>query len=211
MRNQKSIPFKSWNLTVWLGEQPADALIAVRPIAEAIGVAWQVQHRKLTGSDLFTCHHMVTHDTIGRNQDMLCLSLGDIALWLATISPMKVKPEVRNNLIQFQRDCQITLSDAIRGEFSVAAKDAMARMQQTIDEISREKEALRQENAMLRERLDNCVTQQEFDELAAAVKPFLNMQASMAGTNLYHQRHTKTFRSSNVIDLDAHRQTAAQC
>lgn len=142
---------------------------------------------------------------------MLCLSLGDIALWLATISPRKVKPEVRNNLIQFQRDCQITLSDAIRGELSSEAKDAMARMQQTIDEISREKEALRQENAMLRERLDNCVTQQEFDRLAAAVKPFLDMQASMAGTNLYHQRHTKTFRSSNVIDLDAHRQTAAQC
>ena len=211
MRNQKSIPFKSWNLTVWLGEQPADALIAVRPIAEAIGVNWASQYSKLKSSDLFNCCDITTVAEDGKPRDMLCISLGDIALWLATISPRKVKPEVRNNLIQFQRDCQITLSDAIRGEFSVAAKDAMARMQLTIDEISREKEALRQENAMLRERLDNCVTQQEFDRLAAAVKPFLDMQASMAGTNMYHQRHTKTFRSSNVIDLDAHRQTAAQC
>ena len=40
---------------------------------------------------------------------MLCLALRKLAGWLQTISPNKVKPEIRDKVIQYQEECDDVL------------------------------------------------------------------------------------------------------
>ena len=40
------IPFKGWDLVAFINEKDGDEMVAVKPIAEAIGVNWDTQGRK---------------------------------------------------------------------------------------------------------------------------------------------------------------------
>lgn len=42
---------------------------------------------------------------------MVCLPLRKLAGWLQTISPNKVKPEIRDRVIQYQNECDDVLYD----------------------------------------------------------------------------------------------------
>ncbi|MDX7017799.1 phage antirepressor N-terminal domain-containing protein, partial [Klebsiella aerogenes] len=43
------------------------------------------------------------------NQNMICLALRKLAGWLHTISPNKVKPEIRDKVIKYQEECDDVL------------------------------------------------------------------------------------------------------
>ncbi len=51
----------------------------------------------------------ITIPTKGGTQNMICLALRKLAAWLNTISPNKVKPEIRDKVIQYQEECDDVL------------------------------------------------------------------------------------------------------
>ncbi|MDG6829082.1 phage antirepressor N-terminal domain-containing protein [Glaesserella parasuis] len=78
---------------------------AVKPIAEALGLAWGTQQQKLSRSkDKFGCIHMNT-PTNGGMQSMLCMPLKKLNGWLFSINPEKVRPDLRDRVIQYQEEC----------------------------------------------------------------------------------------------------------
>lgn len=105
------VPVARHTLFVADAEKP---LVPLRPICQAIGMAWQVQHRKVASHPTFgPCVTMVaTHDSSGRRQDMLCMPTDMVMGWLLTIHPDKVAPKARGTLIAFQRECFRLLHDA---------------------------------------------------------------------------------------------------
>jgi hypothetical protein len=85
-------------------------MVPVRPICDALGLDWKSQHRKLTSnSERWCVVMMTTHDASGRAQEMVCLPQRRLFGWLMTIQPTKVKPEVREKLIAYQRHCDEVL------------------------------------------------------------------------------------------------------
>ncbi|GBU13762.1 antirepressor [Enterobacterales bacterium] len=59
----------------------------------------------------------ITIPSAGGSQSMTCLALRKLAGWLNTISPNKVKPEIRENVIQYQEECDDVLYEYwTRGE-----------------------------------------------------------------------------------------------
>lgn len=50
---------------------------------------------------------MVAED--GKRRNMVCLPLRKLAGWLQTISPNKVRPEIRDKVIQYQNECDDVL------------------------------------------------------------------------------------------------------
>ncbi|HIV77132.1 MAG TPA: phage antirepressor N-terminal domain-containing protein [Candidatus Sphingomonas excrementigallinarum] len=102
----------------------SEAYVTMRRVVENIGLAWQVQQRKLAESgDRFACHHMVTHDSSGRRQSMLAMPVSKLPLWLATINPNKIPDPVKRAKIElYQAESAIALHDywtkgvAIRGD-----------------------------------------------------------------------------------------------
>ena len=80
---------------------------AMRPICENIGLDWSAQAQKIKrNSVLNSCVVMITtHDTVGRKQDMLCLPLEYLNGWLFGVDVRRAKPQIRERLLQYQREC----------------------------------------------------------------------------------------------------------
>ncbi|EFL88279.1 phage antirepressor N-terminal domain-containing protein [Ahrensia sp. R2A130] len=86
--------------------------VAMKPIVENLGMAWQAQHRKLLESGpKFSCNHMVTTGTDGKSYNMLAMPVTKLNLWLNTINPNKVKADIRAKLEIYQEQSAIALHD----------------------------------------------------------------------------------------------------
>lgn len=82
----------------------------MKPIVEGMGMDWKTQFRKL--NQRFSKGMVILPiPSEGGSQEMVCLALRKLAAWLSSISPNKVKPEIRDNVIQYQDECDDVLYD----------------------------------------------------------------------------------------------------
>lgn len=104
-------PINFHNDTIFLVEHNNQPFTPLKPICENIGIDWKVQHRKLTDPQgrRWTIHHMTTVAEDGKQRKMICLPLRKVAGWLMTISPSKVRPEIKDRLIAYQNECDEVL------------------------------------------------------------------------------------------------------
>lgn len=104
-------------LTVSIEETP---FVPMKPIVEALGLAWSPQKRKLTWNRRYD--HMITPLlTNGGTQDMLCIPLRKLNGWLFSVNPNKVRDDVRPKLIAYQEECFEVLYRYWHGEMDVSA------------------------------------------------------------------------------------------
>ncbi len=80
----------------------------MKPIVEGMGLTWQSQFEKLKQRFSKGITEIVIPSK-GGEQSMLCLALRKLAGWLHTISPNKVKPEIRDKVIKYQEECDDVL------------------------------------------------------------------------------------------------------
>ncbi|HBT5550286.1 TPA: hypothetical protein MJD39_24465 [Klebsiella pneumoniae] len=82
----------------------------MKPIVEGMGMDWASQFTKL--KQRFAKGIVeITIPSVGGMQTMLCLALRKLAAWLNTISPNKVRPEIRERVIRYQEECDDVLYD----------------------------------------------------------------------------------------------------
>ncbi|CAK8739220.1 hypothetical protein SODG_002826 [Sodalis praecaptivus] len=80
----------------------------MKPIVEGMGMDWKSQRTKI--KQRFAKGGVeITIPTSGGPQKMLCLALRKLNGWLQTISPNKVKPEIRDKVVQYQEECDDVL------------------------------------------------------------------------------------------------------
>ena len=82
--------------------------VPMRPVVEGMGLAWQSQLEKLKKRFSKGVTEIVIPSK-GGEQSMVCLVLHKLAGWLHTISPNKVKPEIRDKVIRYQEECDDVL------------------------------------------------------------------------------------------------------
>lgn len=70
----------------------------MKPIVEGMGITWQGQLEKIKSRFPKGVTEIVI-PSVGGKQAMTCLSLRKLNGWLQTISPNKVKPEIRDKVI----------------------------------------------------------------------------------------------------------------
>lgn len=101
-----NVPFHGNNLyVVNYNGQP---YVPMKPIVEGMGLTWQSQFEKLKQRFSKGITEIVIPSK-GGEQSMICLALRKLAGWLHTISPNKVKPEIRDKVIQYQEECDDVL------------------------------------------------------------------------------------------------------
>ncbi|ENV36835.1 hypothetical protein F959_01642 [Acinetobacter venetianus RAG-1 = CIP 110063] len=83
----------------------------MKPIVEGMGLAWQAQYDKLKQRFASTIMEIMTVANDGKERLMICLPLRKLFGWLMTISPNKVKPELRDRVIMYQNECDDVLWD----------------------------------------------------------------------------------------------------
>lgn len=116
LQHTELVPFYGDQIVlVFRDEQP---FVAIRPICERLGIAWQPQHRKLSDpKNDWTVTSMMTVGTSsdGKSREMVCLSVLDFPLWMASIQPSKVAEDIRERLILYRRECKQVLFDHVFG------------------------------------------------------------------------------------------------
>lgn len=102
-----NVPFHGNNLyVVNYNGQP---YVPMKPIVEGMGLTWQSQFEKIKQRFKSTITEIVIVAADGKERNMICLALRKLTGWLHTISPNKVKPEIRDKVIQYQEECDDVL------------------------------------------------------------------------------------------------------
>lgn len=92
--------------------------VVVRRVCEALGIDPDSQRKRL--QDAERCPWAVTVMTTatgpdGKNYEVFAVHLDSLPMWLATIEASRVRPEAREKLIAYQKECARVLRDHFFG------------------------------------------------------------------------------------------------
>ena len=105
-RTAITVPFLGQDL--YVVEFDGEPYTPMKPIVEGMGMDWMGQYTKLKHRFAKGIEE-ISIPTSGGSQKMICLALRKLAAWLNTISPNKVRPEIRDRVIQYQERCDDVL------------------------------------------------------------------------------------------------------
>lgn len=101
-----NVPF--YGNSLFVVEHNGEAYTPMRPIIDGMGLTYQGQVDKLKSRFAKGVMEIMI-PTKGGKQTMLCLALRKLNGWLQTISPNKVRPGIRDNVIRYQEECDDVL------------------------------------------------------------------------------------------------------
>lgn len=92
------------------GREP---MVAIKPICEGAGIDANSQIKRIKRDAILGSVGvmMTSTGTDGKQYKMYCLPLGYLNGWLLGIDANRVKPEIKDGLIQYQKECYKALSD----------------------------------------------------------------------------------------------------
>ena len=102
-----NVPFRGTDL--YVVNHNGEPYTPMRPIIDGMGMDWASQFTKLKQRFKSTVVEITMVAADGKSRSMICLALRKLAAWLNTISPNKVKPEIRERVIQYQDECDDVL------------------------------------------------------------------------------------------------------
>lgn len=105
MNQVQNISFHGQTVSVF--SQNNQHYVAMKPIVENIGLDWVSQHKKIQRSEILnsTMVMMTIVAEDGKKREMLCLPLDYLNGWLFGVDAKRVKPEIRERLLTYQREC----------------------------------------------------------------------------------------------------------
>jgi hypothetical protein len=84
-------------------EDGGEIYVALRPVAEHLGLNWKKQLQKLKGKGGYL--KVLPLETSGGVQETSCIPLRRINGWLFSINPSRVKPQYRDSIVAYQDEC----------------------------------------------------------------------------------------------------------
>lgn len=92
--------------------------VPVKPIADALGLEWSGQYQRINRDEVLTHESRlvrITEDDPKRGRpEQLCLPLEFIPGWLFGVQTSRVKPELREKVMLFRRECYRVLHEAFQ-------------------------------------------------------------------------------------------------
>lgn len=107
-----SVDFHGQSLTV-LTAASGEHLVAMKPICEAIGLQWEAQLKRIKRHPVLSiCMSVMDIQMPGDDQhrELVCLPLDYLNGWLFGVDASRVRSEIRERLIQYQRECFAALA-----------------------------------------------------------------------------------------------------
>lgn len=106
--NTITVPFHGSKL--YIVEHNGEPYTPMKTIVEGMGLDWKSQYAKLK-QRFASCVVEITMQLNGDNQkrSVVCLPVRKLFGWLSTISPNKVRPEIRETIITYQNECDDVL------------------------------------------------------------------------------------------------------
>lgn len=94
--------------------------VAIRPITEFIGLEWSSQRLRIQRDDILREESRLVLMTgaDGKQREMFSLPLEFLPGWLFGVTPSRARPEYREKLTQYRRDCFRVLWQAFQTELA---------------------------------------------------------------------------------------------
>lgn len=114
---QKTVMFYEDEITAVLAEDGGRKVVYIplRPLCDYLGMSWSGQRERVSRdpvlSDVMRFVRVTRTNTSGGNPNVLALPLDYINGWLFGINASRVKEEIREKLITYQRECYRVLAD----------------------------------------------------------------------------------------------------
>ncbi|MCP4419917.1 MAG: hypothetical protein GY805_25165 [Chloroflexi bacterium] len=118
---QKQVIFYDDEITTVLVQIEGEEKIyvPVRPVCDFLDVSWTGQRRRINrdavlSEEIRSVNVTFTEPTRTRQISTLCLPLDYISGFLFGINPERTKPEIKDKLIRYQRECYKVLAEAFQ-------------------------------------------------------------------------------------------------
>ncbi|RUR34472.1 phage antirepressor N-terminal domain-containing protein [Vreelandella nanhaiensis] len=86
--------------------------VAMKPICDGIGLQWEAQHKRIKRHPVLSKGvSIMDMPSKGGIQKFLTLPLNKLNGWLFGVDATRVKPEIREKLVEYQEECFDVLSD----------------------------------------------------------------------------------------------------
>ena len=94
-------------------EQNGNHYVAMKPICENIGIQWESQYNRIRRDDVLNSVIFIMNMTgsDSKNYQMICLPIEYLNGWLFGIDINRCKPEIRDTLIKYKKECYQALHD----------------------------------------------------------------------------------------------------
>lgn len=86
-----------------------EPFVPMKSIVENMGLDWAGQYTKLKSNAKRWGIEIISIPNVSNLQQAVCLPLRKLFGWLGSISPNKVKPEIRDTVIKYQEECDDVL------------------------------------------------------------------------------------------------------
>ena len=88
--------------------------VPIKPICDTLGIDWASQYQRINRDEVLIAEKLTIVVTTmdGRQRPAVCLPLDFVSGFLFTVSAQRVKPELKDRLVRYQRECYKVLSQA---------------------------------------------------------------------------------------------------
>ncbi|HEX6387273.1 MAG TPA: phage antirepressor N-terminal domain-containing protein [Anaerolineae bacterium] len=165
---QKQVTFYEDQIIAVLVEtdDQQEVYVPLRPICDLLGVDWSAQRQRITRDPVLSLEAtpcVVVTTTQGQpdqRREMLCLPLDFLNGWLFGVNATRVKDDVRERLLRYQRECYRVLHEAFQEGRLTTDPTFEALLQTDTDAVQAYKMALAvvklaRNQVMLEARLDS--------------------------------------------------------
>ena len=98
----------------------AQIYLPVKPLCTALGVNWPSQRQKIMADEVLAeSTRTLRLKTRGGPQNLVCMDVEAIPMWLAGIEPSRVRADLRDRLITYKRWVRKTVYDAFARETGI--------------------------------------------------------------------------------------------
>lgn len=139
--NAITVPFHGAELFVI--EYNGQPYTPMKPIVDGMGMDWGTQFRKLKQRFESTIVEMTMVANDGKERLMTCLPVRKLFGWLMTISPNKVRPELRDTIIMYQNECDDVLWDYWTNGRTSIEVDPITKLEQLLNKVGSRYPALK--------------------------------------------------------------------
>jgi hypothetical protein len=112
---QKTVTFYNDQITA-VRVKDGRIFVPIRPICESLGLAWNAQFERIGRDPVLSTEvqgiRVTRTPEKGGSQEMSCLHLDFLNGWLFGVNANRVKPEIKERLITYQRECYRVLYEA---------------------------------------------------------------------------------------------------
>lgn len=98
----------------------SEIYLPLKPICTSLGVSWTTQYRKIQADDvMMESVRTLRVRTRGGPQNLVCMDVEAIPLWLAEIEPDRVRPALRDRLRSYKRWVKAVVYEAFARETGI--------------------------------------------------------------------------------------------